>query len=430
MSYLYGDSTPSRLESNFIQFLSDALDVSVHLLLAGERMKQCGERIAALQEGAERETRALEGLGESVKNVVAGVPKGDAASPTATCASAISEHVMELVRKQVAAVEAALVVSVATVDAEDGVERAGCVKALETLLATHDPPQSTTTFHLVNQAGKYVCKRSTRTTYGLEWVLDIDIAAPHPFSQLVRVDKFVPQLEVSAPEIGGWLRKEVRNRAQRLEKLLLTEMTFRADGATLRLRASADDDASGFDVELDEEGTIRLSRVGEQAEAIEPSEADAAKLLVLHAKLREHALAIPQANGRLADATLDESPIADLRDPAVIVDRLVAAMSPIVADIAQHSLSPTELVLKRLLGDNRREEIFVSKATLSEKLAPLPESLRRNFKPLALNGLNGLSMHSPPVQTAARVSVAPVPSTSISSAPVSAAELESVADAP
>src|SRR5450631_2480402 len=100
MSYLYGDSTPSRLESNFIQFLGDALDVSVHLLLAGERMKQCSERIAALREGAERETRALEDLGESVKNVVDGAPKGDAASPAATCASAIAEHVTELVHKQ------------------------------------------------------------------------------------------------------------------------------------------------------------------------------------------------------------------------------------------------------------------------------------------------------------------------------------------
>ncbi len=43
-------------------------------------------------------------------------------------------------------------------------------------------------------------------------------------------------------------------------------------------------------------------------------------------------------------------------------------------------------MLKRLLGDNRREEIFVSKATLSEKLAALPDPLRGSFKPLGWNG--------------------------------------------
>ncbi len=395
MSYLYGDSTPSRLESNFIQFLGDALDVSVHLLLAGERMKKHSERIAALRAEAEGEIRSLEQLGEAIKNVV-GTPKGDPAAATAMCAAAIGEQAAELVRKQIEAVQAALTLSVAAVEAEDAVERGGCVKSLETLLTTHDPPESTTTFHLVHQSGKYTCRRTTRTPYGLEWALAIDIASPHPFSQIARVDKFAPQLEVSAPEVGGWLRKEVRNRTQRLDKLLLTEMTFTPEGAAICMRASLDDDASGFDLTIDEDGArVRLRRVGEQAEQgepIEPSEADAAKLVALHAKLREQALAIPQAHGHLEDALLDERPVTDLREPAIVVDRLVAAMTPIVAEIAQHSLSPTELVLKRLLSDNRREEIFVAKSTLSQKLAPLPESLRSSFRPLALNGSNGASL--------------------------------------
>ena len=140
MSYLYGDSTPSRLESNFIQFLSDAMDVSVHLLLSGERMRHCGERISALRDGAEQEIRLLEGLSESVKEVVEGAPKGDPASPTAVCAGTIALHVAELVQKQIAEVQAALAINVAAVEAEDGIERLGCLKSLETLLVTHDPP--------------------------------------------------------------------------------------------------------------------------------------------------------------------------------------------------------------------------------------------------------------------------------------------------
>jgi hypothetical protein len=399
MSYLYGDSTPSRLESNFIQFLSDALDVSVHLLLAGERMRRCSGRIAELKEGAEREVRLLEGLGEAVAHVVQVAPKGDLASATATCATTIGQEVAGLVRKQIAEVQAALATTVAAVEAEDELERVGCLKELETLLRAHDPPEATTTFHLVHSAGRYLCKRTTRTPYGLESVMSVEIAAPHPFSQVARVDKFVPQLEVSAPEMGGWLRKEVRNRPHRLEKLQITEMTFTPDGATLRLRSSLDDDATGFDVELGENGArVRLHRVGEQGDVIDPSETDSAKIVALHAKLRSFALSIPHDQGRLEEAKLDERPVTELREPSIIVDRLVGAMTPIVSEIARHSLAPTELVLKRLLGDNRREEIFVSKATLSEKLAPLPEPLRGRFKALGL-GLNGAAARLPPVPT-------------------------------
>ena len=403
MSYLYGDSTPSPLESNFIQFLSDSLDVSVHLLLAAERMKRCSERIEGLRNGAAREVTLLEGLGSAVTGVVEEAPKGDPGSPTAHCATAIAQQALEIVRKQIAEVQAALATSVAAVEVEDGVERAGCLKSLETLLRAHDPPDATTTFHLVHQGGRYLCKRTTLTPYGLEWALDIDIAAPHPFSQVARIDRFLPQLEVSAPEIGGWLRKEVRNRTHRLEKLLLTEMTFTPRGATLRLRTSADEGAAGFDVEIDEDRpSVRLQRIGEQGDAIEPSEADAAKLSALHTKLRRLALEIPHSQGRLEEAKLDGEPVVDVRDPTVVVDRLVAAMTPIVSEIAQHSLSPTELVLKRLLGDNRREEIFVSKATLGEKLALLPEPLRANFKPL---GLNGAVPRTPPIPASVSVMV-------------------------
>jgi hypothetical protein len=112
-------------------------------------------------------------------------------------------------------------------------------------------------------------------------------------------------------------------------------------------------------------------------------------------------LAIPRAQSRLTEALLDDRSVAELRDPAIVVDRLVAAMTPLVSEISQHSLSPTELVLKRILGDNRREEIFVSKARLREKYAGLPEALRAYFKPLSLTG--GPTLRPPPIPASVSV---------------------------
>ncbi len=48
------------------------------------------------------------------------------------------------------------------------------------------------------------------------------------------------------------------------------------------------------------------------------------------------------------------------------------------------SPSSTELVLKRLVGGGRREEIFVAKSELREKLDRLPVAFRALFDPLGL----------------------------------------------
>jgi len=87
----------------------------------------------------------------------------------------------------------------------------------------------------------------------------------------------------------------------------------------------------------------------------------------------------------LIDARFDGTPVGELNDPTALVHRLVTQVAPVVRAIAQHSLSPHELVLKRVLADDRREEIFASKADLLEKLTPLPGNLYRLFEPLALD---------------------------------------------
>jgi hypothetical protein len=62
-------------------------------------------------------------------------------------------------------------------------------------------------------------------------------------------------------------------------------------------------------------------------------------------------------------------------------------MAPVVTEIARHSLAPDELVLKRVVTDDRREEVFVAKADLISKLDPVPVALRGVFAPLGLGDL-------------------------------------------
>ncbi|MCP4446928.1 MAG: hypothetical protein GY811_16495 [Myxococcales bacterium] len=55
-----------------------------------------------------------------------------------------------------------------------------------------------------------------------------------------------------------------------------------------------------------------------------------------------------------------------------------------VSKIANKSLAETELVLKRVLDNGRREEISPSKADLLDKISAVPHAARWVFAPLGL----------------------------------------------
>ena len=100
----------------------------------------------------------------------------------------------------------------------------------------------------------------------------------------MRVDRLAERLDVQAPEMGGWLHKEVKLRPQHLDKHHVTELSIGAAGGTLKLRVAADGTGPGFDVLISKEAPrVRLARVEQREGPPEPpfevEEADAKKLL-------------------------------------------------------------------------------------------------------------------------------------------------------
>jgi hypothetical protein len=399
MDYLYGDSSPSPLQSDFLGFLGDMLDFSVLALLAGERMKRGRADIAERRNAAAAEMERLAALVATVKGAVDRAPKGEAASPTARCAATILTEVDRVLAADLERVRVALAKEVARIEAEERRERDSCGKILERLLLRHDPPEVTWSLRLGRAAGedRYDARLSGATGIGLTWALELDIPGAHILGHIVRVDELVPRLEVHAPKAGGWLKKEVRIQPQRLERYALTELTIAPKEMMIKLRADADVAGEGFDVDIRAEAPhVRIARAGAQNDPpYALDQADAAKVHELHEKLLAAAEEIAFCRKRLVVATLDEAPFVDA-EPKAAIERLIGAVTPVVLQIARHSLSPTELVLKRLVSETRREEVFVSKAALAAKLSPLPEPLRVLFAPLALGPPPSAAKPAPP----------------------------------
>jgi hypothetical protein len=388
MSYLFGDSTPSKLEVNYIEFLRDAVEFSVQVLLADQRIATGRTHTRSLEHATVAEVERLQKLGPLVAKAFEGTPLGAADSATARCVASITRSANDLVRAEAIRMRDALDAEIAKRDAVALQEREGCVKALEAFAVKHDLPGMTVDVHLAVSGGvRYAGRARMKTGFGLDAVFDLEIPANGLFDRVVRVERVIERLDVQAPEVGGWLSKGVKQRTQHLEKHHIAELSLGASGGTIKLRVGADGTGPGFDILYAKEAPpVRLQRVGEQEgsadQPFDVDEEDAKKLVALKSKLQAAVGDLARHRRRLVEAWIDGEVMRTHAKPTLLVERLIANVAPVVQEISARSQSPNELVLRRMIGGDRREEIFLSKNELKAKLEPLQDTNRTLFEPL------------------------------------------------
>lgn len=417
MPFLYGDSTPSTLEINYIDFLRDALDFSAQVLVADERRRGGSARADELRRAAEIEVVRLESFGDAISRavVVAMSAAGAGDSPITPCAQAVMRASAELVSSAIDRVRGDAEGEIARHASLADRDAGGALQALGTLLLRHDLPDATTEVRVALGEGAYVARLHVHALEDLEAVIDLDIADDHAFAHPLRVDKLVERLEVHAPEISGWLRKEVKLKPQRLDREYVTELTVSGTETRITLRSSLEGASAGYDVVARRASPrVSLTRVGEGAElpAFDLTDEDETRMLELEEKLVAHAGELIDARRALVEATLGGQSLADHPSPRAMVERLAAKMAPVVQEIARHSLTQTELVLKRLLDNGRREEIFVSRQELEQKLESLMDGGQAFLAMLGLSEPHRPAAVAPapsPVAQAPAVAPAPAP---------------------
>jgi hypothetical protein len=389
MNYLYGDSTTSTLKSNFLEFLRDAIDFSVFVLQADARMKQGRVQIRVLGEESDAESGRLERFIASVSRAVHTGEKGADDSPTAHCASRLASLIIDAHRSSLDGIRQTLSDAIARIEAEEAASRVACVDALGNLLAPHEPPDATTILRLgLLDSGRYDATLEGKSEPALAWTLEVSIPDGHAWSAPMRIERLAPHFEIRAPQLTGWISKEVKVRPQRLERHVITQLLDDRSVVRVELRTEPTS-GIGFDFEIDpvKGKVLKAARIGpSDDQSVGPFELqveDVPLVVELVTKLRA-SLADLEHRPNI-DATFDGASFRTLPTFVDFVERLVGMMAPICQEISARSLTPNELVLRRLLSNDRREEIFVAKATLREKLAVLPPESRALFAPLGLD---------------------------------------------
>ncbi len=388
--FLYGDATPSPLRSDFIAFLRDAVDYAAVVLGSDARTVAAARDVERLAEQTEREIAAAEELATDVARALEGPSLRVPASLASRCAARLQREAADLVRSEANAARAAVAAERAHFAQTASKESEVCTKAFEALVLAHALPDTLgVTVLKLGDGSSYEAILECQTPYGLEWTTELEIPDNHALARVLRIDRLIARLEVEAPEEGGWLNKEVRNRPQRLDRLYLTGLSVHPSESVVRLRSAQDGTGAGFDILIPNEPSrvqlVRVTEGGASPDAIHNVVGeDAAKLQALRDSLATMAGELADHKKSLRTASMGGTPFGNLASPRVLVDQILASIAPTVHEIAKRSLAPGELVLKRLVGDSRREEVFVSKKELWQKVEPLPLELRAAFDPLEL----------------------------------------------
>src|SRR4030095_228652 len=74
--YLFGDSSTSPFPSNVLEFLRDAIDFSVYVLEADQRIRAGKERLDALRLRSDAELHEVEALRSATVATIESTPKG------------------------------------------------------------------------------------------------------------------------------------------------------------------------------------------------------------------------------------------------------------------------------------------------------------------------------------------------------------------
>jgi hypothetical protein len=390
MRFLYGDSTESPIEIDYLSFVRGGVDFAVEVLAISEHLAELLERRQHVEEISQREVAGLEALGETLRAAVAAEASQASAKSISACAEAMTDAGARVIAGFVQSAQSKLRDELARIDGELSRKRQTAGASLDKLLLAHPIPGTRSRLQLTLLAGteRYEARLSQSSDLGLIWTTDLEIPADHLASSVLRVDRVLerlglPKLVVRTPGEGGVFRKKVKWVPQRLGKEYVVGFSRGEQGTSIQLREGMDLDQPGFDIVVQGAKPRVLVKVlgrgDASAETFEPEPDDAAQLLDF-ARALAHSLApLRGCQAAILDSRFDGKRFSSYETPADLVRRLLGSMAPVVREIARRSPGEQELVLKRLVGDDRREEAFVSFEELRTKIEHLPEHQQREF---------------------------------------------------
>lgn len=411
MTYLYGDATPFPLEENFIETLSAATNACVALFRIDRELDERRQRAAAIRTRSAEEVIRLEALCKTLEAALA--PMFPAGEPEYVAQRKALE-INQLARASIEQTRVSLIR-----DSESAATRtigqdlsSRVLDALGAFLLRHQLPG--TSWHICwrYQPECAAPELSLRAAVGCGLTANFTGQLPlgHRWSSPVRISELMADTKISIRRDGSWLGRLFKGAHEDLTSFYITAVQIHGEDARFEVHRHLKQAADGYLIR------VRGSKLaaplihplagppqgtaGTAAGDVEPipvQEDEIAGLMGLWRSIEQDMRALQSMRERVVSATLRNANVTQLEEPAELAELILGTLAPIVREMRLRSRVPGELVLKRDLGNGRREELFVSRRDLEDKFGTLPYEQQVYFQSAGLGSEATMEFsHGPP----------------------------------
>lgn len=390
MSHVYGDSTPFPYDVDYIELSRHAVDCAVQLLSAQHAILSALERADSLNQAQTTQVARLSAMSRAVEGALDAFLTADSVQ-TERIAGRLRDCLSNTCAEELASIERQTREEVE--HTRSIVLRSGesAERSLEAFLLRHDLPETELALTWAADGDNgYTGQVGVKTPFGVTAAFSLAIPPEHPWSRPRRVSDLAPGLEVHFPQQAGWLSKRVAMAPVKLDRFFLSFIRLDADQAEFRLRKGSGS-GSGYRIAVQLHGALQVALQPLAEDGSTDADVplvldgeDSAQMFRLCNRVIESMQGLASLRRNMVAAELDAHALRELDWPAAVAERLIAHIGPVVSEISRRSGAPAELVLRRDIGGGRREEMYVTKADLYEKVLALPPSRRATFDVLGL----------------------------------------------
>ncbi len=378
--YRFGDGTAFPLEENFIDTLSHAVEACAHAFSLLAELDARRDKAQLAERDSQREVERLVELERVVEAALSPFMPGAGSSAGLAQATAVkiiaaTKQSVAAVRGQVESRARALLADAAASTIADRVQT-----ALAPFFERAEIPGAKWTIGWDARASAPRAE-ATATSGRLAAAFALDVAGI--WQAPVRIDALATDVVVHL------VRKRTFGKAKPtpidLSKMLLVQVEHTSREVILGVRESAKG-LAGHRFTIAEDGITlcNVNAAGElESEVMTVSDEDVGNLRRL-AEAAVPQLAALRARRTARELRLGGEPLVGLSEPKAFPLELLSQLAPLCRLLRDRSTVPGELVLKRDIGDGRREELFVPRAQLAARFAPLPATYRRPFEDMGL----------------------------------------------
>jgi hypothetical protein len=377
--YRYGDGTPFPLDENFIETLTTAVEACTNAFVPLAELDSRREKAREVRREADKELGRLAELEATViGSLVPFVPDNKKPSLTQQVSQKITASVKAAVaeaRRQVEGRVGATEALAAPKTSADAI-----FKALRPFFESHQLPNAKWIMSWdVRGAEPSANAVATGGRIAASFTL-----SPEPYRAPIRVE------QLSEGVIVHMMKKGVFGKAKPapidLGKYVVVAFERTTHESIITLKENPNRNAQGLRFAVSDAGAtwVSITAAGDADGDPNPLDLEDVAPIRQLAEKTHAALKDLIHKRTLVDLSLGATALGDLEEPRIVPLELLAQLTPLARTIREKSRASGELILKRDIGDGRREELFVPRATLTGQFARLPVEYRRPFEDMGI----------------------------------------------